>query len=81
MPWRARSAATSPPLIGQAIAIENNGAGGGNVAFEAVARAAPDGHTLLAGWDSLAINPAIYSRVPDDPLVDFAPIIHLVSGA
>lgn len=69
------------PLIGQAIAIENNGAGGGNVAFEAVARAAPDGHTLLAGWDSLAINPAVYPRVPFDPLVDFAPIIHLVSGA
>jgi tripartite-type tricarboxylate transporter receptor subunit TctC len=69
------------PLIVQAIAIENNGAGGGDVAFEAVARAAPDGHTLLTGWDSLAINPAVYPRVAFDPLVDFAPIIHLVSGA
>lgn len=69
------------PLIGQAFAVENNGAAGGNIAFEAVARAAPDGHTLLAGWDSLAINPAVYPRVPYDPLRDFVPIIHTVSAA
>lgn len=68
------------PLLGQPIAVEDNGAGGGNVAYEAVARAAPDGHTLLAGWDSLAINPAVYPRVPYHPLRDFAPIIHSVSG-
>ena len=69
------------PLIGQNFAIEDNGAAGGNLAFEAAARAAPDGHTLLAGWDSLAINPAVYRSVPYHPLRDFAPIIHSVSAA
>jgi tripartite-type tricarboxylate transporter receptor subunit TctC len=68
-------------IIGQGFAVESHGGAGGNIAFELVARAVPDGHTLLAGWDSLAINPAVYRSVAYDPLRDFAPIIHAVSGA
>ena len=45
--------------LGQPWLVENQGAGGGNPAFEAVARSRPDGHTLLWGWDSLAINPTL----------------------
>ena len=40
-----------------------------------------DGYILLAGWDSLAINPALYRSVGYDPLRDFVPIIHSVSAA
>lgn len=68
-------------VLGQPVVVENHAGAGGNLAFEAVARARPDGHTLLVGWDSLAINPAIYPRVAFDPLRDFAPVIQTVRTA
>jgi tripartite-type tricarboxylate transporter receptor subunit TctC len=46
-----------------------------------VARAAPDGYTLLVGISTLAINPAMVRKVPYDALRDFAPISQLVSTA
>jgi tripartite-type tricarboxylate transporter receptor subunit TctC len=61
--------------------VENQGAAGGNLAFEAVARSRPDGHTLLWGWESLAINPALYARVGYDPLRDFTPVAQVVRAA
>src|SRR5215210_695045 len=67
--------------LGQPWLVENQGAGGGNPAFETVARARPDGHTLLWGWDSLAINPALYARVGYDPLRDFTPVAQVVRAA
>jgi tripartite-type tricarboxylate transporter receptor subunit TctC len=67
--------------LGQAVVVENHAGAGGNIAFEMVARARPDGTTLLAGWDSLAINPALFPRVEYDPLRDFAPIIQTVRTA
>ena len=67
--------------LGQPVVVENHAGAGGNIAFEMVARARPDGTTLLAGWDSLAINPAIFPRVEYDPLRDFAPIIQTVRTA
>ncbi|WP_307137530.1 tripartite tricarboxylate transporter substrate binding protein [Pseudoroseomonas cervicalis] len=67
--------------LGQTVVVENHAGAGGNIAFELVARARPDGHTLLVGWDSLAINPAIYPRPGYDPLRDFAPILQTVSTA
>ena len=57
----------SKPLsvdLGQSIIVENIAGGGGNIAFGQVARAKPDGYTLLMGWDALLINLALYPVVP-----------------
>jgi tripartite-type tricarboxylate transporter receptor subunit TctC len=60
--------------LGQPVFIENRPGAGGNIGTEAVARAAPDGQTLLLGTNGpLAVNPAL-SNVPYDPLADFAAI-------
>ena len=67
--------------LGQPVVVENHAGAGGNIAFEMVAHARPDGTTLLVGWDSLAINPALFPRVDYDPLRDFAPIIQTVRTA
>jgi tripartite-type tricarboxylate transporter receptor subunit TctC len=61
--------------LGQAVVVENRAGAGGNVGTDAVARAAPDGYTLLAGFDgTFTINPHLYTRLPFDPVRDFAPI-------
>ena len=55
--------------------IENRGGAGGNIGTELVARAAPDGYTLLMGVQSaLVVNPALYDSMPYDTVRDFAPI-------
>ena len=66
--------------FGQPFIVDNKpGAGGNNGAAE-VAKAAPDGHTLLMGTvGTHAINPSLYSKMPYDHLKDFAPIT-LVAG-
>ena len=64
--------------LGQAVVAENHPGAGSNLAFELVARARPDGLTLLVGSDPLTINPALYRRVGFDPVRDFAPIAELV---
>jgi tripartite-type tricarboxylate transporter receptor subunit TctC len=62
--------------VGQTVVIENRGGAGGGVGAEAVARAAPDGHTLLMGTiGTHSINPAVYSKINYDPIKDFEPII------
>jgi tripartite-type tricarboxylate transporter receptor subunit TctC len=61
--------------LGQSVVIENRPGAGGNLAGELVARAAPDGYTLLMGNNSiLAANSALYSNMPFDPRRDFAPV-------
>ena len=61
--------------LGQAVIVENRPGAGGNIAAEAVARSAPDGHTLLVGTNGpLAVSPALYRNLAYDPLRDFAPV-------
>ena len=58
--------------LGQPIVIENRGGAGGTIATRQVARAEPDGYTLLIATSSLAINPSLYPNVGYDPRKDFA---------
>jgi tripartite-type tricarboxylate transporter receptor subunit TctC len=76
----ARAVATRlSPRLGQQIVVENRPGAGGNIATELVARAAPDGYTmLLASVASFAMSPALLGKVPFDPLSDFAPITQAV---
>jgi len=61
--------------LGQGVVVENKGGAGGSIAAEAVARAAPDGHTLFFGTTgTLAINPSLYAKLRYDPVKDFAPV-------
>src|SRR5205807_5323068 len=61
--------------IGQSIVIENKGGAGSIVGTDLVAKAEPDGYTLLLGQSGpISINPAVYKSLPYDPLKDFAPI-------
>jgi tripartite-type tricarboxylate transporter receptor subunit TctC len=69
-------------ILGQPFVIENRPGAGGNVAAEQVARAAPDGYTLLNGNNSiLATNAALYKNINFDPEADFAPISLIGSQA
>ncbi len=66
-------------FLGQQVIVENRPGAGTMIGGEAVARATPDGYTLLMGISTLAINPAMYKKVPYDALKDLAPISQAVS--
>jgi tripartite-type tricarboxylate transporter receptor subunit TctC len=62
------------------VVIDNRGGGGGNIGSDLVAKAPPDGHTLLIGTvGSLTINPTLYKRMPYDPIKDLTPIAYFGS--
>src|ERR1700704_3155029 len=65
--------------LGQPVIIENKPGGGAIVATEYVARSAPDGYTLLVGASGMAINPALYAKLPYDSIRDFVAVSELAS--
>jgi tripartite-type tricarboxylate transporter receptor subunit TctC len=67
--------------LGQPIVIENRGGAGGTIATRQVAKAEPDGYTLLIATSSLAINPSLYPNVGYDPRKDFAPVGLIASSS
>jgi len=62
-------------LGGHPVVVDNRGGAGGVVGATAVARSAPDGHTLMWGHvGTLAVNPSLYPNITYDPVRDFAPV-------
>lgn len=68
---------TLASVIGQQVVVENVAGAGGTIAMSRVARAAPDGHTLLVHQNGFAIAPAIYSKLTFNTEKDFVPVILL----
>lgn len=66
--------------LGQQVVVENRAGAGTMIGTEVVAKAAPDGYTLLMGLSTLAINPAMYKKVPYDSVRDFAPISQVIAA-
>ncbi|HEY8440437.1 MAG TPA: tripartite tricarboxylate transporter substrate-binding protein [Xanthobacteraceae bacterium] len=63
--------------IGSTVIVENKGGAGGNIGMGMVARAEPDGYTILLATSAYAVNPALYQTLPYDPFRDFVAICEL----
>jgi tripartite-type tricarboxylate transporter receptor subunit TctC len=67
--------------FGQPFLVENKGGAGGNIGADMVAKAPPDGHMLLIGYNGpIAVNVSLFSKMPYDPLKDLAPITLAVTA-
>jgi tripartite-type tricarboxylate transporter receptor subunit TctC len=66
-------------LMKSAVVIDNRPGAGGNIGAEAVAKAAPDGYTLLMHTSAMSSAPSLYSKLPFDPAKDFVPVSMVVS--
>ncbi len=65
--------------LGQTVVVDNRPGATGNIAYETVARTAPDGHTFVLAGAGLAINPSLYREVRFDPVKDFVAITQGIS--
>lgn len=62
------------PKLGQPMVVENVAGASGNIGTQQVARAKPDGYTLLSSVSTLVMNASLYKNLPYDPVADFVPI-------
>ena len=67
--------------LGKPVIIENRGGAGGSLASAFVARATPDGYTLLACSSAFVVNPSLYAHVNYDPIKDFTPLMAIGASA
>jgi tripartite-type tricarboxylate transporter receptor subunit TctC len=72
-------AAALDQSIGSSFIVENKGGGGGNIGMGLVARADPDGYTLLLSTSVFAVNPGLFARLPYDPFTSFSAICEVAT--
>jgi tripartite-type tricarboxylate transporter receptor subunit TctC len=68
-----------PELLGQPVVVDNRGGAGGNIGAAAVAKAAPDGYTVLATTSALAVNATLFPNAGYDADRDFVPIVNVAT--
>ena len=74
-------AAELQKIWGQGVVVENRTGAGGTIGTDSVAKATPDGYTLLFAADAtIAIAPAVIAKLPYDPVKDLAPIVNVTAG-
>ena len=66
--------------LGQQVIIDNRAGAGGNIGADLVAKAAPDGYTLLFVFTGHVLNPSLYAKLPFDTVRDFAPVSLLATN-
>lgn len=65
--------------LGQPVIVDNRPGATGNIGADAVAKATPDGHTMIMATSVLSISPAFYRKLPFDPAKDLAPVTQVVA--
>ncbi|WP_296555772.1 tripartite tricarboxylate transporter substrate binding protein [Pigmentiphaga sp.] len=66
-------------ILGQPVIVDNKPGAGGNIGADLVAKAAPDGHTLLLATNTLTINPFVLRNIPFDVAKDLAPVMRIAN--
>lgn len=66
--------------VNQRIVVDNRPGASGNIAVELLAKANPDGHTLLYSSNAIALSPGLYAKLGYDPLKDIAPVTEVGAG-